>query len=92
MKNQDDQRNELLRTAAEKVALRTGLLRRCPTHGELFDPGQHDLQGARMMVAYLINQSDPLVAPFAGDSGALNDILKTICKSYSPACPQCPSA
>lgn len=86
-------RREKLREAAILVALHTGLLRRCPVHGEIFDPGQHDYQGACMVASFLINRSDPMVAPFGGDRDRLTDLLKSICGGYSPACSQClPSA
>ena len=78
-----------LREAAVRVALRTGLLRRCPAHGEVYDPGQHDYQGACMVAGYLVNNGDPLVAPFHGDRGPLTDLLKTLCRGYGSACPRC---
>lgn len=78
-----------LREVAVAVALRTGLLRRCPAHGEVFDPGQHDYQGACMVAGYLVNRGDPVVAPFHGNRVPLTDMLKTLCRDYSPACPRC---
>ena len=81
--------NERLREAAVLVAVHTGLLRRCPTHGEIYDPGQHDYQGACMVASFLINRSDPMVAPFGGDRAPLTDLLKSICREYSPVCSQC---
>jgi hypothetical protein len=42
-------RGEQLREAAVRVALKTGLLKGCPIHGEVYDPGQHDCQGACMI-------------------------------------------
>jgi hypothetical protein len=80
-----DQRRE----AAIEVAIRTGLLKRCPAHGEVFDPGQHDFQGASMVATYLVNQSHPVVATFGGDRAALMALLKTICQGYGPGCPNC---
>lgn len=74
------------------VALRTGLLARCPAHGEVYDPGQHDYQGACMVAAFLINRDDPLVAPFGGDRGPLTGLLKSICAPYAPRCSRCPGA
>ncbi len=82
-------RNERLREAALLVAIHTGLLRRCPVHSEIFDPGQHDYQGACMVASFLINRSDPMVAPFGGDRAPLTELLKSICGDYSPACSQC---
>jgi hypothetical protein len=78
-----------LRGSAILVALRTGLLKKCPIHGEVYDPGQHDYQGAFMVASYLINQGDPLVAPFKDDRSQLTDLLKSICKSHAASCPQC---
>ena len=75
--------------AAEKVALLTGLLRRCPVHGDVYDPGQHDYQGACMTAAFLINQANPLVAAFDGNRTALNDLLKSVSTRYSLSCPRC---
>ena len=83
-------RRDQLREAAILVALHTGLLRRCPVHGEVYDPGQHDYQGACMVAAFLINRDDPLVAPFGGDRAPLTDLLKSICGSYFPRCLRCP--
>src|SRR5262245_23521953 len=77
------------REAAVQVALRTGLLRQCAVHGEVFDPGQHDYQGACMVAAFLVNRDDPLVAPFLGDRTALTDVLKTICRDYGTSCSRC---
>jgi hypothetical protein len=81
-----------LREVAVAVALRTGLLRRCPAHGEVYDPGQHDYQGACMVAGYLVNRGDPLVAPFNGNRVPLTDMLKTLCRDYGPACPRCSAA
>ena len=78
-----------LREVAILVALRTGLLKKCPVHGEVYDPGQHDYQGALMVAAYLVNQSDPLVAPFKGDRGPLTELLKSICHSHATTCTGC---
>ena len=78
-----------LREVAVQVALRTGLLRRCPAHGEVYDPGQHDYQGACMVAGYLVNRGDPLVAPCCGDRVPLTDLLKTLCRGYGSACPRC---
>ena len=78
-----------LRAIAIQVALRTGLLKKCPVHGDVYDPGQHDYQGALMVAAYLVNQSDPLVAPFGGDRPALAGLLKAICATHAGSCPRC---
>lgn len=80
---------EKQRQTAILVALRTGLLKKCLQHGELFDPGQHDFQGACMVATFLVNSSDPLVASFLGDRTRLMELLRSICKSYGGACPQC---
>jgi hypothetical protein len=78
-----------LRAVAVRVALRTGLLKKCPLHGEVYDPGQHDYQGALMVAAYLVNQSDPLVAPFGGDRLPLAALLKSICLTHAGGCAGC---
>ncbi len=78
--------------AAVKVAIRAGLLRLCPIHAQLYDPGQHDFQGAVMMAAYLMNQSDPIVACFQDDRTRLKELLKAICENQPLACPQCTAA
>ena len=83
---QSDQRQQ----AALLIALRTGLLKKCPAHDEVYDPGQHDYQGACMVASFLINRDDPLVAPFEGDRAPLTNLLKSICGSYSPRCSRCP--
>ena len=84
-------RPDQLREVAVQVALKTGLLRRCPTHDVLYDPGQHDYQGACMVASYLVNQGNPLVAEFAGDRDPLLALLRVICTSYGSSCPQCAS-
>lgn len=84
-------RNGQLREVTVQVALKTGLLKQCPTHGVVYDPGQYDYQGACMIATYLVNRSDPLVAPFAGDREPLLALLKTICTGYGRSCPQCHS-
>jgi hypothetical protein len=71
------------------VALRTGLLKQCLLHGDVYDPGQHDYQGALMVAAFLINQSDPLVAPFGGDRMPLAGLLQSICETHYSGCPRC---
>lgn len=68
------------------VALRTGFLKQCPAHDEVYDPGQHDYQGACMVAALLVDRDDPLVAVFAGDRGPLTELIKAICAPYSPRC------
>lgn len=83
------ERAERLRESAVLVALHTGLLRRCPVHGEIYDPGQHDFQGACMVASFMINRSDPLVASFRGNRDPLTDLLKSICTEYASSCPQC---
>jgi len=86
------ERDARLREVAVQVAIRTGLLKRCPAHGEVYDPGQHDYQGACMVAGYLVNRGDPLVAPFHGDRVPLTDMLKTLCQGYGSACPHCSAA
>jgi hypothetical protein len=81
--------DEKSRQATVLVALRTGLLKRCPIHNELYDPGQHDFQGACMVATYLVNNGDPLVAAFHGDRATLMTQLRSICQLYDKACPQC---
>ncbi len=77
------------REAAVQGALKTGLLKRCPVHGEVYDPRQYDYQGACMVATYLINRSDPLVAPFLDDRAPLIELLKSICQSYTTSCSGC---
>lgn len=77
------------REIAVQIALRTGLLKACPHHGAVYDPGQHDYQGACMTAAFLVTRDDPLVAPFGGDRVPLTRLLKTICDSYGPCCMKC---
>lgn len=83
-------RTDQQQRAAVLIALRTGLLKKCPTHGEVYNPGQHDYQGACMVAAFLINRDDPLVAPFAGDRAPLTELLKSICGPYAVRCSRCP--
>jgi hypothetical protein len=78
-----------LRDAAVLVAVRAGLLKKCPVHGDVYDPGRHDYQGAIMIATFLVNQSDPLVAPFGGDRAALVEMLKSICRSHESRCTRC---
>lgn len=88
----DDTRGEPADTRqliAQQIALRTGLLKKCPEHGEVYDPGQHDYQGACMVATFMINRDDPLVAPFAGDRAPLTELLKSICGPYGPRCSRC---
>jgi hypothetical protein len=80
------------RRVAVLLALRTGLLRECPIHGDLYDTGRHDFQGALMVASFLINQSDPLVAPFGGDRAGVGESLKEVCRSYAADCPRCSPA
>jgi hypothetical protein len=82
-------RDEKQREAAVLVALRTGLLKKCPHHGEVYDPGQHDYTGACMVAAFLINRDDPLVASFEGDRVPLTALLRSICQSYPVCCAEC---
>jgi hypothetical protein len=83
---------ERRRQVALQIALKTGLLKKCPTHDEVYDPGQHDYQGACMVASFLVNRDDPLVAPFAGDRVPLTELLKAICAAYSPRCSRCPGS
>ena len=85
--NRDEQRKSAL-----LIALRTGLLKKCPVHDEVYDPGQHDYQGACMVASFLINRDDPLVAAFGGDRTPLTDLLKAICGQYAVRCSRCPEA
>jgi len=80
-----------LREATVQVALKTGLLKLCPVHGVVYDPGQHDYQGACMIATYLVNRGDPVVAPFEDDRDPLLALLKSICADYGSSCPQCSS-
>jgi hypothetical protein len=88
VEGQSDRADER-RQAAVRVALKTGLLKTCPVHGEVYDSGQHDYQGACMTATYLVNRGDPLVAPFGGDRTLLTELLKSICRSYPANCPGC---
>jgi hypothetical protein len=87
-KNQAEQSEEQKRVAVQ-LALRTGLLKKCPQHDDIYDPGQHDYQGACMVATYLVNNGDPLVASFLGDRTRLIELLKSICQAYGNGCPQC---
>jgi hypothetical protein len=91
MKNGEKQveQSEEQKRVAVQLALRTGLLKKCPQHGEIYDPGQHDFQGACMVASYLINNADPLVASFLGDRARLIELLKSICQGYGKTCPAC---
>lgn len=91
MKNGENQveRDEERKRVSILLALRTGLLRKCPLHGEIYDPGQHDYQGACMVASFLINNGDSLVDSFLGDRAPLLELLRSICKSYGSSCPQC---
>jgi hypothetical protein len=82
-------RTEEQRGAALSIALRTGLLKKCPSHDEVYDPGQHDYQGACMVASFLVNRDDPLVAAFDGDRSPLTDLLKAICRDYPARCAGC---
>jgi hypothetical protein len=82
-------RDEKQREAALLIALRTGLLKKCDCHDEIYDPGQHDYQGACMVASFLINREDPLVASFNGDRAPLTKLLKSICQSYPVRCEGC---
>jgi hypothetical protein len=84
-----DDRADQRQRAALLIALRTGLLKKCTVHDEVYDPGQHDYQGACMVAAFLVNRDDPLVASFDGDRAPLTDLLKSICVLYSPRCSRC---
>ena len=68
------------------------MLKRCPAHGEVYDPGQHDYQGACMVASFLVNGGDPLVEPFGGDRAPLAELLKAICDLYPPRCAGCRKA
>ena len=83
------EQTDLRHQSALLVALRTGLLKKCPAHGEVYDPGQHDYQGACMVAAFLVNRDDPLVAPFAGNRTPLTDLLRSICAPYAVRCSRC---
>ena len=85
----DEARDVRRREAAVRVALKTGLLKRCPAHGTVYDPGQHDYQGACMVATFLVNAGNPAVADYRGDRDALTALLKTICAGYAHSCPQC---
>ena len=84
-----DDQDTARQKAALSIALRTGLLRKCQHHGVVYNPGQHDYQGACMVATFLVNNNDPLVASFRGDRAPLTDLLRSICRSYEKACPNC---
>jgi hypothetical protein len=84
-----DGASEDRRQATVVIALRTGLLKKCLDHGEIYDPGQHDYQGACMVATYLVNSGNPLVESFQGDRVPLMESLRSICQSYGSACPLC---
>jgi hypothetical protein len=88
-RNGSPQRDQKRREAALAIALRTGLLKKCLCHDEVYDPGQHDYQGACMVASFLINRDDPLVAPFGGDRVPLTELLKAICQLYPLRCSEC---
>lgn len=88
IRKSDDQ-DTARQKVALSIALRTGLLKKCQHHGVVYDPGQHDYQGACMVATYLVNCNDPLVAPFLGDRTPLTELLRSICLSYEKDCPNC---
>jgi hypothetical protein len=89
--NPNGDRTFQLREAAIRVALKTGLLKKCAAHGNVYDPGQHDYQGACMVATFLVNGADPMVAEFRGDRDQLTTMLRSICSGHGQSCPQCAS-
>jgi len=90
MRHEDDQfLEEQLRVITIEVALRAGLLKKCPLHEELFDAQKYDAEAAYKLANYLITNNDPLVEPFNKDRRRLTDIIKNLCYEFSACCPLC---
>jgi hypothetical protein len=77
------------RTAARAVALRAGVLERCPACGQTYDPMNGEDEAAYRLAARLVAVRDPLVAPFGGDRRRLQDSIAEVIEDHGPEC-RCP--
>lgn len=80
---------EYLYTIAEKIALRTGLLTKCPIHEKIYDRCEGEYEAAYRLANSLITQCDQLVAPFNGNRQQLTDLIQVICNKYGDSCSFC---
>lgn len=80
---------DALREIAIEVAVRTGLLQRCPLHEDCFDPLQHDYEAAYKLANFLITKGDPLAAAFEGNRKHLTDLIQDICTDFGDCCYSC---
>lgn len=78
------------REVAYEIAVRVGLLEKCPDHGNYIDPlNDGALEDAYKLANSLISSDDPLVAGFHGNRRKLTDILKNIRSSAGFSCSGC---
>ena len=78
----------LKRWAAEDLAIRIGLLRECPYHGQ---PFRAERKGSTVqaLAAGLIDPLDPLVKVFNGNARELLATLERVTGEYSQQCEYC---
>jgi|JI9StandDraft_2_1071091.scaffolds.fasta_scaffold338107_1 hypothetical protein len=71
---------------ATTIALRVGLLERCPYCEDVYDPMSDEREAAYKLANSLISRQDPLVHAFASDRRALTDLLQDVTSNYSDLC------
>ena len=82
--------DDVLREAAEEIAIRARILKRCPLHEEIVHAtGQDNYEVAYRIANKLVTEEDSLVAPFEGNRRKLTDLIKSICDEYMLRCPIC---
>lgn len=73
----------------EEIAVRAGLLKRCPFHGEVYDPLNWDYESAYRLGNSLITKGDELVDLFDGNRREMTDLIKDLCSEYGDSCGAC---
>jgi hypothetical protein len=74
------------RGIARAVALRAGVLERCPACGQVYDPMNGEDEAAYRLAARLVAAGDTLVAPFGGDRRRLADSIAEVIEDHGPEC------
>ncbi len=71
------------------IAIQSGHLRRCATHGYVYSIGDYDYSDAYHLGEYLMNRKEPSMKIFEGDRRAMVEKIREAIDSHRGDCPGC---
>ncbi len=82
-------REEQRLQSAIRIAIQSGHLRRCTTHGYVFAIGDYDYSDAYQLGDYLMSRNEPSTHVFEGDRRAMVEKIREAIDSHRGDCPGC---